>query len=118
MCDRGGDSPKTAPDGKGQTIDHREGAEGANKTFDVQNDCTYKKTRKARHQANCTTILPTFCPWKSPMKAPTALSIPSTTVSSCFTFPALKYPPTSFSNSAWRSSQSPTISPFIVNRLV
>jgi hypothetical protein len=34
--------------------------------------------------------LPIFCPWKRRMKAPTALSIPFTTVSWCFTLPALK----------------------------
>ena len=47
--------------------------------------------RPARESyVNFTTILPTFCPWKRPMNAPTAWSIPGTTVSLCFTLPALK----------------------------
>jgi hypothetical protein len=45
---------------------------------------------EAKAQTNSTTILPTFCPWKRPRKAPTALSIPFTTVSLCFTLPDLK----------------------------
>jgi len=117
-CDQGGDSPKNTRDRKAQTIDRRKCAEVASKTFDVQNDVTHKKTDEARGQANSTTILPIFCPWKRRMKAPTVLSIPSATISWCFTLPALKWPPTSFSNSARRSNQSLAISPFIVNRLV
>ena len=69
MCDQGGDSPKNTRDRKAQTIDRRKCAEAASKTFDVQNDVTHKKTDEARGQANSTTILPIFCPWKRRMKA-------------------------------------------------
>ena len=40
--------------------------------------------------ARSTTILPTFCPWKRPMKALTASLIPFTTVSLFFSLPVRK----------------------------
>jgi hypothetical protein len=42
----------TGVDRKGQTIDRRECAEAASKTFDVQHDFTHKKTQEAGDQAN------------------------------------------------------------------
>lgn len=41
-------------------------------------------------RVSSTTILPTFLPAKRPMNAGTACSMPDTTVSSFFSFPALK----------------------------
>ena len=74
----------------GNLLNHQNVMEAARQGFSLHNDVVHKKTHAARAQANSTTILPTFCPWKRPMKAPTALSIPFATVSLCFTLPAFK----------------------------
>ena len=76
----------TGVDRKGEPVHRRKCAEAPGEGYDVQNDFAHGK---GLAQASSTTILPTFCPWKRPMKAAGAWSIPFTTVSLFFNLPVL-----------------------------